>query len=335
MKPRVAISMGDPGGVGPEVVLKALTTNAVAEAIIPVVVGDLQVLKSTATALGLDLTFTTDGDTLGSTPPAKNNISVLQPYTSRGELTVGSVSAENGRVSIKFIESAVREVLNGRADAICTAPVSKEAMHLAGSEFPGHTEMLAHLCGTNIVRMMLAGGGLRVILQTIHVALKDVPGLITIEAVKESLRIIRNFAISNGQGEPRIAVCGLNPHAGESGQFGREEIQTITPAIETMRAEGLNLTGPVPADTVFHRVLEGEFDYVLAMYHDQALIPVKTLDFHGGVNVTLGLPLIRTSPDHGTAFGIAGKNRANESSMVAALLYAADLAKRRMAQSNG
>lgn len=316
MKPRVAITMGDPGGVGAEVILKALARPEVSAAIEPVIVGDHQIMQVAADLVGVDL----------------KHLTIQQPYEGRGDLVTGAVSAENGRVSLRYIESAAAEVFEGRADAICTAPISKEAMHLAGSTFPGHTEMLAHLCGTNVVRMMLAGGGLRVVLQTIHVALKDVPGLLTIAGIQESLRIIRDFAAQNGQQAPRVAVCGLNPHAGEEGQFGREEIEVINPAIEAMRAEGMAVTGAVPGDTVFHRALEGEFDYVLAMYHDQALIPVKTLDFHGGVNVTLGLPLIRTSPDHGTAFGLAGKNQANESSMAAALLYAADLVQRRNAK---
>lgn len=315
VKPRIAISMGDPGGVGPEVIIKSLARPEVSAAIDPVIIGDREVLRAAADLIGADY----------------NQLMIQQAYENRGNVLTGGVSAENGRASLRYIESAVEEVFNGRADAVCTAPISKEAMHLAGSPFPGHTEMLAHLCGTDVVRMMLAGGGLRVVLQTIHVALKDVPGLLTADGILESLRIIRDFARQNGQSAPRIAVCGLNPHAGEEGQFGREELDIINPTIEAARADGLAVTGAVPGDTVFHRALEGEFDYVLAMYHDQALIPVKTLDFHGGVNVTLGLPLIRTSPDHGTAFGLAGKNQANESSMAAALLYAADLVQRRNA----
>jgi 4-hydroxythreonine-4-phosphate dehydrogenase len=253
---------------------------------------------------------------------------IYDPFNS-GDLPflVGKVSELSGRAAHTWIETAARLALDKRVDAISTAPISKEAIYAAGVQFPGHTELLADLCGGCDVRMMLVGGGLNVVLQTIHVALKDVPALLTTETTIRSLDMIQQWWARFYGGAARIAVCGLNPHAGEAGHFGTEEQEIIAPAIAAAAGAGLNVTGPYPADTVFHRMRQGDFDVVLAMYHDQALIPVKTLDFHGGVNLTVGLPIIRTSPDHGTAFEIAGKGLANESSMVAAILKAAELAR--------
>jgi len=329
VKPVVAISMGDPGGVGAEVILKALVRPEVMQALTPMVVGDEKQLAETAQRLNLPYDLERlNLDALESARKSWSGV-LIQPYQVSGGFSLGQVFAENGAASYAYIETAARAVLDGHADALCTAPISKEAIKMAGFDFPGHTEMLAHFCGRNDVRMMLVGGGLRVVLQTIHVALKDVPGLLTVERILQSLRMINEFAAAAGERAPRIGVCGLNPHAGEAGHFGREEIDVISPAVEMARSEEIDVSEPLPGDTIFHRMLEGDFDYVLAMYHDQALIPVKTLDFHGGVNVTVGLPLIRTSPDHGTAFGLAGRGVANESSMVAALLYAAELVEKR------
>lgn len=328
MKPRVAITIGDPGGIGPEVILKALARPDVINQLSPVIVGDFHLLKETALRLNSALVFQRINaieDAVSDN--AASSIAVWQPYTEPGDFSLGSICAENGRASSAYISAAARATIDKKVDAVCTAPISKEAMFAAGSQFPGHTEILAHACGVDAVRMMLVGGGLRVVLQTIHVALKDVPTLITIEGIIQSLRMIYKFAAGTGEANPRIAVCGLNPHAGEGGHFGSEESDVIAPAVQAAARNGMSVTGPLPADTVFHRALQGDFDFVLAMYHDQGLIPVKTLDFHGGVNVTLGLPILRTSPDHGTAFNLVGKNQADESSMAAALLYAVYLAK--------
>lgn len=314
MKPVIAISLGDPGGVGAEVVIKALATGQLADECAQIIVGNAEVLGRTAQQLGLPMP---DCEIVDPAPELS------------GRFETGGVCAVNGEASVRYIRAATELVLNGRAAALCTAPISKEAIRLAGVDFPGHTEMLADMCGVKEVRMMLVGGGLRAVLQTIHVALKDVPALLTRTGILDSLRIIHEFALRTGGDRPRIAVCGLNPHAGEGGHFGTEEIDTIAPAIGDAVNEGINASGPLPGDTVFFRTREGEFDYVLAMYHDQALIPVKTLDFHSGVNVTLGLPIVRTSPDHGTAFNLAGKGVANEGSMVAALKFAASLATQR------
>ena len=324
MKPRIAITMGDPAGVGAEVIVKALSLSALRDKFTPIVVGDYPTLQFWSDHLNAEITFSTATDRPGVIYVVEPTDIILTVWSP------GTLSANCGRAAYSYIKSAVQMVLNGQADAICTAPISKEALQLAGiTQFPGHTEMLAHFCGKNDVRMMLVGGGLQVVLQSIHVALADVPGLISTSNIVRSLEMIQDFALANALKQPRIAVCGLNPHAGESGQFGREEIDIITPAVEAARHNGLQVAGPLSADTVFHRTLQGEFDFVLAMYHDQALIPVKTLDFNGGVNVTIGLPILRTSPDHGTAFNIAGNGIAHAGSMTAALEYAAKLVHNR------
>lgn len=325
LRPRIAISMGDPGGIGPEIIARALAREDVQRACRVVVVGSAQVLAHSAESVGARLR----GRAVRRPEDWEDEHDVLiydMGSDDHPPFHVGKVAALNGRAAYNWIVSATQLVQDGRAQALCTAPISKEAIYDAGVKFPGHTELLAHLCGDRPVRMMLAGGGLHVVLQTIHVPLKEVPGLLSTDAVVESLTIINDWWSRFQNGPPRIAVCGLNPHAGEGGHFGTEEDEIIRPAIERCQAARMQLSGPHPADTVFYRALQGDFDVVLAMYHDQALIPVKTLDFHGGVNLTLGLPIIRTSPDHGTAFEIAGKRRANESSIVAAILKAAKLA---------
>lgn len=331
--------MGDPGGVGPEVVIMALGQPEISGLLAPLLVGDLATWRAAAVLAGADparLVEVPDPDDavldfgLSQSRPEAGRWPVWCPGGARrpdGGFAMGTLSAGNGRAAHACIVGAARLALAGRIDAVCTAPIAKEAMYAAGFEFPGHTEILADVCGGVPVRMMLEGGGLRAVLQTIHVPLASVPGLLTAESILETLRIAGAwFARHADGGRPaRIAVCGLNPHAGEGGHFGREEIDIIVPAINAARAAGIDATGPWPGDTVFHRALQGEFDAVVAMYHDQALIPVKTLDFHGGVNITLGLPIVRTSPDHGTAFDLAGTGRADPRSMMAALRRAAEL----------
>ncbi len=328
MKPLIAVTMGDPGGIGPEVTLKALARQDVSDQLDAVVVGDVEVLQAMAKRLHLKLRIRAiDKLEEVNRDGAGTIVNVCQSFTSSTGFASGRVSAENGRASHSYIVTAARAALSKHIDAVCTAPIAKEALFEAGYEVPGHTELLAQTCGLESVRMMLVGGGLRVVLQSIHVALSDVPALVTREGIAESLRMITAFAAGTGNHFPRIAVCGLNPHAGENGHFGTEEQDIIEPAVNAAIVEGMQVNGPIPADTVFHRARQGEFDFVLAMYHDQGLIPVKTLDFHGGVNVTLGLPLLRTSPDHGTAFNLAGLGIADEGSMVSALKYAAGLVR--------
>jgi 4-hydroxythreonine-4-phosphate dehydrogenase len=247
----------------------------------------------------------------------------------------GKPDPANAQAVIAAIARAVDLVMRGEASALTTGPIHKKALiDGAGFAYPGHTEYLAHLAGVDRVVMMLAGPDLRVVPTTIHIALKDVPGALDAALLSDTIRITdaalrRDFGIES----PRIAVAGLNPHAGEGGVMGREEIEIIAPVIEALNAEGLALTGPHSADTMFHAAARSRYDAAIAMYHDQALIPIKTLAFDEGVNVTLGLPFIRTSPDHGTAFDIAGTGRANPASLIAALEMAADMANARTARA--
>lgn len=254
----------------------------------------------------------------------------------------GQPSPEAAPIITGSIEQAVALTLSGGADAVVTNPIAKDVLYAAGFTHPGHTEYLGELTKDDPAPyargpvMMLSGGGLRVALATVHLSLKDAAKQLDQEAIIKNARVMndalkRDFGIPN----PRIAVTGLNPHAGEGGALGREEIEIINPAIAKLRQEGLTITDAQPADTLFHAEAREGYDAVLAMYHDQGLIPVKTLDFHGGVNITLGLPIIRTSPDHGTAFGIAGQNIARPDSLIAAIKAARDLANNRKANAHG
>ena len=223
----------------------------------------------------------------------------------------------------------------GCLDAMVTAPISKEGFHKAGVDFPGHTEMLAELCGVKRFAMMLFGGPLRITLVTRHVPLTSVSKSLTTAGILETIRITGKALPWLGSPKQRIAVCGLNPHAGDGGTIGREEITVIEPAIRKARKEGFDVSGPVPADVVFHQALQGKYDAIVSMYHDQGLGPLKMLAFNSGVNITLGLPIVRTSPDHGTAFDIAGKGIANPASMIEAIRWAARLARRKNPWRNG
>jgi 4-hydroxythreonine-4-phosphate dehydrogenase len=259
---------------------------------------------------------------------------VVEPkdFVFEGPLEMGRTSPVCGAAAWAYIRRAVGLVQAGEADAIVTAPIHKEALRAAGCPYPGHTEMLAALAGGARVAMLLVGGGIRVALATIHEPIARVPSLLTEDKILDLLRLMKEFIPWFGverPGGPRIAVTGLNPHAGEGGMFGDEEKRIVAPAIERARSEGIDALGPVPADTIFFFHRQGSCDAVLAMFHDQALIPVKTLDFHAGVNVTMGLPFIRTSVDHGTAFNIAGQGTANAGSLRAALECAALLSRNR------
>jgi 4-hydroxythreonine-4-phosphate dehydrogenase len=237
------------------------------------------------------------------------------------------LSGAAGRAAYDVLLRAVKDAQSGAVDAIATAPVNKEAFKLAGLEWAGHTDLLAHLTGARRVAMMFHSDVLRVVLATVHIPLSEVPGVLTRALMTETIRLVAGELPRFGVARPRIAVAGLNPHAGEHGLFGREEIEAITPAVDTCRGESILVSGPFPADTIFVRTTRGEFDVVIACYHDQGLIPVKLLAFGQAVNVTIGLPIIRTSVDHGTAFDIAGKGIADHGSMVAAVRLAAALAR--------
>jgi 4-hydroxythreonine-4-phosphate dehydrogenase len=245
----------------------------------------------------------------------------------------GVLSGAAGRAAYDVIVRAVADARAGTVAAVATAPVNKEAFRLAGLPWAGHTDLLAHLTGSRLVAMMFHSDVLRVVLATVHIPLAEVPRLLTTSTVADTIRLADHELPRFGVERPRIGVAGLNPHAGEHGLFGREEIDVIVPAIEACRAAGVSVTGPFPADTIFVRAARGEFDVVVACYHDQGLIPVKLLAFGRAVNVTLGLPIIRTSVDHGTAFDIAGKGMADHGSMVEAVLLAARLARGSQAQA--
>lgn len=322
----LAISMGDACGIGPEIIASLWRREAPRDA---VVVGDVAVLRRAVAATGGGLAVARLGDVaeLGRVPP--RCLPVWQPEGLPADLAaapLGRVDARAGAAAAACIAAAVGLIQAGRARALVTAPIHKEALHAAGSPYPGHTEMLQALAGGVPVRMMLANEELRTVLVTIHCSLREAIDRVTREAVLETLRITGAALVRMGIAAPRIAVAGLNPHAGEGGLFGDEEIRHIAPAIADARAEGWDASGPYAPDTVFMRARRGEFDVVVAMTHDHGLIPVKYLGVEQGVNVTLGLPFVRTSPDHGTAFDIAGRGIADPASLGAALAMARRLA---------
>jgi 4-hydroxythreonine-4-phosphate dehydrogenase len=285
-KPRVAITLGDPAGIGPEVARRAAADPRVVAACEPVLFGP-------------------------------DRTQAFSP---------GVLTAAAGRAAYDAIVQAVEAATAHRVDAVATAPINKEAFRLAGLPWAGHTDLLAHLTGAPHVAMMFHSEALRVVLATVHIPLARVPMALTYETVEATIALTARELPRFGIAAPRIAVCGLNPHAGEHGMFGGEEARVIGPAIDAARERGIQVSGPYPADTVFVRARRGDFDVVIACYHDQGLIPVKLLAFGQAVNVTLGLPIVRTSVDHGTAFDIAGKGIADPESMVAAVLLAARLA---------
>jgi 4-hydroxythreonine-4-phosphate dehydrogenase len=326
----LAITMGDACGIGPEIIVKAFAAGAAADA---VVYGDAEVLAMAAAQLPGARPVVARLDTLEQRAALPRGVlPVLQaPGIAPGslrELGVGRVDARAGAAAHAAIVAACADARRGAVRALVTAPIHKEALHAAGVPFPGHTELLQHLCGGAPVRMMLANDQLRTVLVTIHVSVRDALALITFDAVLETLRITAAAARRWGLAAPRIAVAGLNPHAGEGGLFGDEEARIIAPAIAAACAEGIDASGPHAPDTVFMRARHappqhpGEFDVVVAMLHDHGLIPVKYLGLADGVNVTLGLPIQRTSPDHGTAFDIAGRGVADPASLCGAIALA-------------
>ena len=321
MKP-LLVTMGDAAGIGPEIIVKAFAQGDLQDA---VVIGDPAVLRRAGSAMTAVVESAAD---LPTVPPGCLPV-LLPPGLPEGlaALPLGRVDGRNGAAAARCIEHAVRLVQAGQACAIVTAPIHKEALAAAGVPYPGHTEMLQALTATPgqplpPVRMMLTNDELRVVLVTIHLSLRRAIDEITFDAVLQTLRIAHRAAAAWGQPRPRIAVAALNPHAGEGGLFGDEELRIIGPAVQAAVAQGIDAQGPFAPDTVFMRARRGAFDLVVAMTHDHGLIPVKYLGVEQGVNVTLGLPLVRTSPDHGTAFDIAGQGLADPASLVAALRMA-------------
>jgi 4-hydroxythreonine-4-phosphate dehydrogenase len=329
MKP-IAVTMGCPVGIGPEILLSFFEDLEKKTAFPPVVIGDLAVLSRTAELLQAEVEpvpWLPDNEIRPGSLPVME----LSRLNAK-ELHWGKPTQETSVAMADYIRAAVQHTLRGDFVAMVTCPISKKALNSAGVHFPGHTEMLAHLTETDHYRMMLAGSRLRVVLVTIHEPLAKIPELLTMNEIQECIRMTgrslqKDFAIKN----PRIAVAGLNPHSGEQGMFGREEIEIIKPALDQYNYENCSaeVSGPWPPDTIFYKAARGEFDAVVCMYHDQGLIPFKLLHFQDGVNITLGLPIVRTSVDHGTAYDIAGQGKADSTSLRAAWEMAAEIANNR------
>lgn len=317
--------MGDPGGVGPEIIAKALDWPGISKCCIPIVVGD-SVIMSRAFRLLRNPRKLREVDSPAEASTTGKKLHVINVgKTCFSALPATKPTAAGGKASVRYIKRAVEIAMHGQADGIVTAPISKEALKMAGFSWPGHTEMLAELSGAGNYTMMLTGGRLRVILVTIHTALKNVPRLITTQRILRVIRLAKKACDMLKIQTPRIGVAGLNPHAGEAGIFGAEEMAQIAPAVKQANLEGIPVSGPYPPDTIFHKAYHGAFDIIVCMYHDQGLIPLKMIAFEKGVNVTIGLPFVRTSPDHGTAYDIAWKGVADPSSMIEAVKLAVKL----------
>jgi 4-hydroxythreonine-4-phosphate dehydrogenase len=325
-RPVIAITMGDAAGVGPEVIVKALGHAELYGRCRPLVVGDAERLREAAALCGLDLAVQAVGgpEQAGFKPGVIDCIDLgLIP----AGLPFGRLSAVAGDAAYHYIARAVELAVAGKVGAICTAPLNKEALHAGGHIYPGHTELLAELCHVPEVSMMLTAPNLRVIHVTVHIGLLDAIARIEPGLVERTIARGHDTLVKAGVDHPRIGVCGINPHAGENGLFGHgEEELKIIPAVERCRASGWRVEGPLPADTLFFRAARGDFDLVVAMYHDQGHGPVKVMGIEAGVNITIGLPVVRTSVDHGTAFDIAGKGIADERSLLEALRQAIALA---------
>jgi 4-hydroxythreonine-4-phosphate dehydrogenase len=327
-RPRIGVTMGDPAGIGPEIVLKAISDEQVRAACVPILVGDAQELAHQARHLDLvcGLPIFNAGEALPEDldAPAIYNLSNL-----RGPVEMGVESGVCGRAAGQYIEAVVDLCMSGQVDAISTAPINKKALFLGGYSYPGHTEFLAHLTGVDDYAMAFVAPGLRVVLLSTHLPLADAIRGVQKSAIESKVRLTHNELQRWGIARPRIAVAAVNPHGAEGGLFGIEESSEILPAVEACRdRDGIEVSGPFSADTIFLRASRGEFDAVVSCYHDQGLIAVKCLSFGEAINVTLGLPFVRTSVDHGTAFDIAGRGVAEHSSMSAALLLAAELVRK-------
>ena len=329
-RPTIAITLGDPAGIGPEVIVKALADPILRHKARYIIYGMNELLHYAADIAEFDVFWWRDqyNGRLRSYP---HDVVVVDydQYSMLGT-AIRSPSKMGGEASMRFCNDAIEAANKKIVDAVVTAPIAKESWKLAGYNYPGHTELFAQKSGARRHTMMFAGGPLKVALATVHIPLMGLWGKLNIGAVFQPIELLHQAMVEwFNVPKPRIAVCGVNPHASENGQFGDEEERIIAPAILMAREQGIDATGPYPPDTVFMRARDGHFDAVVAMYHDQGLIPVKLLAFDQAVNVTLGLPIIRTSPDHGTAFDIVGRNRANPGSMRAAIELAIDLSIKR------
>jgi 4-hydroxythreonine-4-phosphate dehydrogenase len=322
--------MGDPCGIGPEIVARSVADPLVRGCCLPIVIGDLKAMERALTVTGIDLPLVpVSPGVLGETGNAA--VYCLQAGAlGAADMAYGQPTPATGEAVYQYITTAASLCQSGTAAAMATAPISKEVLNRSGHHYPGHTELLAELTGTTDFVMMLAGDRLRVTLVTIHEALAAVPSLLTVERVLTTIRITHGDVSRYFKPGPKIAVLALNPHCGEGGLFGDEEDRIIAPAIDRARSLGLDVHGPLSADTLFHFAAQGDYDAVVCMYHDQGLIPLKLLHFDDGVNITLGLPIIRTSVDHGTAYALAGRGTASAASMTAAIRIAARMAERAM-----
>lgn len=327
MRPVIGITMGDAAGVGPEIILKALQSDEIYKESRPVVIGDAKILQREAQNLQFQVKLNVIKEPEDGSYE-QGTVDCIDLDLLPNDLSYGKVSAEAGHAAYCYIEKAVSLALNKRIDAICTAPLNKEALHKGGHLYPGHTEILADLTGTEDFSMMLSAPNLKVIHLTTHVGLIKAVSSINPERTYKVIKLAHDTLKRAGYEKARIAVCGINPHAGENGLFGQgEEEEKLVPGIEKAQREGIEVSGPYPADTLFFRTVRGDFDIVVACYHDQGHGPVKVLGLEAGVNITVGLKngIIRTSVDHGTAFDIAGKKLADDGSMTEALRMAIDL----------
>ena len=322
--------MGDPAGIGPEVIAKALSEGKVQRLCRPLIIGSRDVMQQTVKSLKLKLEVQ-PVESHGTARTRADQLAVLDPLEHPlGPYEMGMAAPETGAASVAFIKKAVYLAQSGCIDGMVTAPINKEAINMAGCHFPGHTELLAELTQTQESGMMIIGGSLKVMFVTTHVAIKDLSSLLTQAKIEKGIRLA-HLALTTlfGIKSPRIGVAALNPHAGEHGLFGDEEARVIGPAARAARAKGILASDPMPADTLFGKTARGEYDGVVALYHDQGLIPLKLVAFGTCVNLTVGLPIIRTSVDHGTAFDIVGKGIADPGSLIEAVRLAATLVQKR------
>ncbi|HWO78456.1 MAG TPA: 4-hydroxythreonine-4-phosphate dehydrogenase PdxA [Bacillus sp. (in: firmicutes)] len=330
-KPVVGITMGDAAGVGPEIILKSLANPEIYELCNPLVIGDSKMLERAKSFVDspLEIHSVSEGE-LDQATYQFGTIHCLDLNLLSADLPVGQVSPEAGHAAFEFLRTAIELAKAEKIDAICTAPLNKEALQKGGHKYPGHTEILADLTGTKDFSMMLSAPKLKVIHVTTHVGIIDAVKMINPERVYHVIKLAHETLEKAGISSPKIAVCGINPHAGENGLFGYgEEEEKVIPGVEKAQKEGINAVGPLPADTLFFRAVRGDFDIVVAMYHDQGHGPIKVLGLDAGVNITVGLPIIRTSVDHGTAFDIAGTGKADEKSLIEAIRQAVELAPKK------
>jgi 4-hydroxythreonine-4-phosphate dehydrogenase len=322
-KPILAVTLGDPAGIGPEIVSAALADPMSTQRANGIIVGDLVAVERAIKVQNLNVK-TKKISAVSEAEFIPGVLNVFDINISSANLTMGKVSVEGGRAAIEAIEVATRLALDGQVKGVVTAPINKEAIWAAGSEHLGHTEMLGALTNAPFSDTMFVVKGLKLFFSTRHMALRKALDQISIELIEQAIRRASQALDVFGEDQTRLAVAAINPHGGENGNFGREEIDVLRPAIETTLKEGINVTGPIPADSVFHQGLNGRYDGILTHFHDQGHIPSKTYDFDGTVSVTLGLPILRTSVDHGTAFDIAGKGLASAQTMIAAFKVGAD-----------